>query len=198
MDGTDRGARGRDRGVAPAPAPEGEAEAFDRALRLLAAHDRTAFDLRRRLERRADAATVERVLVRLRALGYLDDERFAAAFTEREALERGAGARLVRAALRAHGVADEVARREAARAGDAELETARRLAMRGAARLAASDPQTRVRRLAAQLARRGYRPAVVYQAVRDALRRGGGVDEAAEAALERLTEGDDDAGSGEG
>lgn len=134
---------------------------------------------------------MERVLERLRASRYVDDGRFAAAFTQSRALERGAGARWVRAALAAHGVAGDVAAREAARAGEAEAETARRLARRALAAMADVPAAVRARRLAGQLTRRGYRPGVVYEVVREALR-GQESAEAAEVldALARAEDGD--------
>jgi regulatory protein len=174
-------------------APDDEARLYSRALRLLAAHDRTAVDLRRRLERHGEPGTVTRVLARLEGQGYLDDRRFAQAWTEREAIERGAGARLVRAGLRAHGVGEAIVAEAVARAGDAEAQTALALARKAAARMGGLPAATRVRRLAAQLARRGYRPAVVYQAVRAALA-DARLGEAGENALEGLAAADDTAG----
>ncbi len=166
-------------------AHEDEARLYGRALRLLTAHDRTAHDLRRRLERYADADTVGRVLARLREQRYLDDERFARTFTEREALERGAGAQLVRASLRAHGVAEPLVREAAETAAAAEAVTALSLARKRAARLRGLAHDVQVRRLAGQLARRGYRAGVVYEAVRAALAEHE-LDEAGAEALEWL------------
>lgn len=174
------------------PAPDDEARLYRRALRLLAAHDRTASDLRRRLERHGEPEAVARVIARLEARRYLDDGRFAQAWTEREALERGAGARLVRAGLRAHGVAEPLVAQAATRASEAEAETALTMARKAAARLRGLEPAVRVRRLAATLARRGYRSAVVYQAVRAALT-DDRLDEAGEDALETLALADDGA-----
>jgi regulatory protein len=184
------------RGRRPPDGPgEDEGRLYARALRLLAAEERSEADLRRALARYGEAAAVERVLERLRARRYVDDGRFAAAFTQSRALERGAGARWVRAALAAHGVAADVAAREAARAGEAERETARRLARRALAAMADVPAAVRARRLAGRLARRGYRPGVVYDVVREAL---GGQDggEAAEV-LEALARAEEGEGEGE-
>jgi regulatory protein len=181
---------------APAQAPEDEARLYRRALRLLAAHDRTAADLRRRLEQAGEPDAVARVIARLEAQHYLDDRRYAQAWTEREALERGGGARLVRAGLRAHGVAEPLVEEAAARAAEAEADTALALCRKAAARLRGLAPEVRVRRLAGLLARRGYRPAVVYASVRAALAEDR-LGEAAEGALEALALADDPAAAPE-
>lgn len=181
----------RPSGGAPPP-PDDEARLYGRALRLLAAHDRTSSDLRRRLERHGEPEAVARVIARLEARRYLDDRRFVQAWTEREALERGAGARLVRAGLRAHGVAEPLVAEAATRAAEAEAQTALALARKAAVRLRGLEPAVRVRRLAATLARRGYRSAVVYQAVRAALA-DDRLGEAGEGALETLAMADDGA-----
>ena len=175
--------------------PEDEARLYGRALRLLAAHDRTAADLRTRLGRYGEPGTVARVIARLEAQRYLDDRRFAEAYTEREALTRGAGARLVRAGLRSHGVAEDVVMREAERASSAELETARAVARRALPRLSGLEPPVRARRLAGQLARRGYAASVVYQVVREALRGAAALGGEAEAVLDGLAAADDLEGS---
>lgn len=186
-------ARRRLRGEEPAPS-EDEARLYGRALRLLAAHDRTASDLRRRLERYGEAETVARVIARLEAQRYVDDRRYAESWTEREAMERGGGERLVRAGLRAHGVAEPLVEEAASRAGAAEAATALALARKAAGRTRGLAPEVRVRRLAAQLARRGFRSGVVYAAVREALAEER-LGEAGEMALDTLSL-IDDAASG--
>lgn len=159
----------REPGGAPR-APEDEARLYSRALRLLTAHDRSTADLAGRLGRYGEPDAVQRVLDRLKAHRYLDDDRFARAYTEREALERGAGARLVRSALRSHGVAEAVVGREAERAATAERDTAREVARRALARLRQLPPEVAMRRLAGQLARRGYAAHTVYEVVRETVR----------------------------
>jgi len=128
---------------------------------------------------------VEAALGRLRKQGYLDDARFADAFTRHEALERGAGARLVRHELRAHGVGEPLVAQAAAVAAAAELDTAREVARRALPGLAALAPEARVRRLAGRLARRGYASAIVYQVVRETFG-GARLGESGEAAIEAL------------
>jgi regulatory protein len=80
--------------------------AWQRAVRLLAAHDRSTHEIRTRLN--ASGAAPEIVIStisRLLELHYLDDERFARTTAE-AAVRRGHGSERVRAALGAKGVAE--------------------------------------------------------------------------------------------
>lgn len=85
-------------------------DAYARALRLLRHRDYAARDLARRLvDRGLDAESVERVLVRLRESGLVDDRRYARE-RARSLAERGASDALIRHELEGAGVsADEVA-----------------------------------------------------------------------------------------
>jgi regulatory protein len=78
--------------------------AWQYALRLLAAHDRSELEVRQRLAARAASpATIGATIARLRDLHYLDDTRFARGTAER-AVRRGHGSEWVRAELAAKGV----------------------------------------------------------------------------------------------
>jgi regulatory protein len=139
--------------------------ARERALKLIALRDRTAHELKARLERAGFAPDVsEGAITWLRALGYVDDAAFATRYSaarlrsgwgERrvasELLRLGVDRGLVQAALReARGQAPDD---EEAQPGlDAVLDLARR---RFAAQFVA-DPEAAERRLAGFLARRGF------------------------------------------
>jgi regulatory protein len=100
--------------------------AWDRAIRLLAAHDRSEHEIRRRLVAGGESNTaVTATLRRLRRYGYVDDHRFASSVAE-QARRRGYGSEYVRAQLEHKGVADQVIE-QALRAGfDDEAELAER------------------------------------------------------------------------
>jgi len=83
--------------------------AWRRAVRLLAARDRSTHEIRVRLEAAGTAPDiVVATITRLRELRYLDDERFARTAAE-NAVRRGHGSERVRAALAAKGVAEALA-----------------------------------------------------------------------------------------
>jgi regulatory protein len=87
------------------PAPDA-ASAWQRAVRLLAAHDRSAHEIRSRLDAAGVAPEVIAATIsRLLELHYLDDERFARTTAE-SASRRGHGSERVRAELAAKGVAE--------------------------------------------------------------------------------------------
>lgn len=80
-------------------------DAWHYALRVLSAADRSAHELRIRLEARGEtAATIETTLTRLHRAGFLDDARVAANAAQ-VAVRRGHGSERVRAQLTARGIA---------------------------------------------------------------------------------------------
>jgi len=80
--------------------------AWDRAVRMLAASDRSEHEIRLRLAD-TDAAIVADVLRRLRHFGYLDEARFARGLCERLA-RRGYGSDRARAELAEHRLAHDL------------------------------------------------------------------------------------------
>jgi len=78
-------------------------------VRFLAARPRTRYELERRLRRAgAQDATVEATLVRLAAMGYLDDAAFARWWGEQRDRHAPRGRRLIEAELRRIGVPRDV------------------------------------------------------------------------------------------
>ena len=138
--------------------------AVQRGLELLSRRARTESDLRERIEERFTPEATEAALERLRALGYVDDEAWAASFLER-ARSRERSARLLRQELRTHGVPPELAAAaiEAHDDNAAALEAARRLSRRRRD----DDPTARKRRLYSALARRGFSSAAIERALTD-------------------------------
>ncbi len=79
--------------------------ARDAALRFLAVRPRSTAEVRRYLRRKGfDGETVERVIVRLEELGYLDDEAFARYWVENRERFRPRGPLALRHELREKGV----------------------------------------------------------------------------------------------
>jgi len=82
--------------------------AFEKAVRILHAAAQTTAALQTRLRRAGfDSDVIEEACVRLAALGYLDDRRFAAAVAARRR-SQGKGVKLVAAELRQKGVEAEL------------------------------------------------------------------------------------------
>ena len=132
------------------------AAAREAALRLLSVRERSAVELRARLRQKGfDPDVIVAVIDRLQESSLQDDGRFAAQFTE-SAHAKGMAGRRIQAELRARGVGKEVAAVAAVEDPDDELERARELAARRAARMADLPREARVRRILGMLARRGF------------------------------------------
>jgi regulatory protein len=127
---------------------------------LLAAHDRSAHEIRTRLSAAGIADTaIARTLQRLRELRYLDDRRFANGAAEQSA-RRGYGSAYVRAQLAAKGVADGLIDEAVHAAFDDEPALARRALTRRYPDTP-SRPQERMRAVRFLL-RRGFPEEVVF------------------------------------
>lgn len=110
------------------------------------------------------------VLSRFADVGLIDDAAFAKAWVESRHYSRGLAGRALKAELRRRGVGDDdIAEAVAALDPDAEAETARRLVERKLASTRGQPAQTRARRLAGMLARKGYPPGLAFRVIREAL-----------------------------
>jgi len=148
-----------------------EAQARQICLRLLTIAPRTQAQLAEALHRCGvpdDAA--ETVLSRFADVGLIDDAAFARAWVESRHYSRGLSRRSLSAELRRQGVQSEEIR-EAVDTLDPEQEvaTARRLIERKLAGTRGQPSQTRVRRAAGSLARKGYPPGLVFRLIKEAL-----------------------------
>lgn len=153
----------------------------ERALRLLAVRPRSRRELEIRLLRAGfERDQVEDELIRLEAVGLIDDEAFARELAEHHVSARRSGRRAVVGALSAKGVSRSVIEEAVAGLGDDEAERARALARERAPRLAGLPPDKAFGRLSSLLMRRGYDPGTAREAARSAL---------------RLVQGEEDAGS---
>jgi regulatory protein len=146
-------------------AAELRVRAHDAALRLLGHRARSEQELRTRLAMRGmPLPVVNDEIERLRAVGLLDDEKFAKSWVEDRKRTAPRGRRLLRYELAGRGVAAESI--EHATEGLDDRETALALA-RGKARGAAlADYATFVARIGAFLQRRGFEYEVAAEAVR--------------------------------
>lgn len=140
--------------------------ARERALRLLAARERTSAELRKRLlEDGYDEETSRATVERLVATGLVDDERFAQMMARSLIVGRGLGRGRALRELTRKGLDDEMAGAAldeyASSDGESHraLETARRLSRDG----------DTVQRLGARLARRGFTPGDALSAARQVL-----------------------------
>jgi regulatory protein len=144
--------------------------------------DRTRFELAAALEDRnvpVEAAT--RVLDRLVAVGLIDDLAFSESFIQSRQGERGLARREIARQLRAKGVAEDTVRSAVDRIDSgAERVAAMRLVQRRVRSMNGLDSATKVRRLSAMLARKGYSPALSYSIVKDVLAECGAAAELAD------------------
>lgn len=146
------------------------AEAFDRALDLLAVQDRTERGLRDRLATDGHSNDdIDLALARLKELGLVDDLSFARGFVERRVrLKRLAPQGLI-AELEAKGVAPAIAGQAVEEAGIDEDAAAIGLATEIVTRLAGVPLDRQTARIQSALARRGYSEQAIETALRAVL-----------------------------
>ncbi|RLK61528.1 SOS response regulatory protein OraA/RecX [Actinokineospora cianjurensis] len=147
------------------------AKARDICYRQLAARDRTRVELAQALRRKEIPDDIaEAVLGKFDAAGLINDAAFAESWVRSRHTHRGLGRRALATELRRKGVDDEiVAEAVAAVDTDAEQERAAELVAKKLGTMRALDEQTKIRRLVAVLARRGYGEGLAYRVVRAAL-----------------------------
>jgi regulatory protein len=140
-----------------------------KALRRLARRDYSAHDLRVALRRDGcDDQSIDAVLARLRERRFQDDDRYAERFARAALVQRRVGAVRIGIELKARGVAKGIVRRALAAAivetPEAEvLDAQARRYWRTHGRVPAA---TRLRRLWAHLARRGFTFSVITERLR--------------------------------
>jgi regulatory protein len=152
-----------------------EARARQICLRLLTIEPRTRAELAQALRRAGiPAEAAEAVLGRFTDVGLIDDAAFARAWVESRHYSRGLSRRTLSAELRRHGVDTEEIH-EAVDTLDPEQEvaTARRLVEQKMASTRGQPPETRARRAAGLLARKGYPPGLAFRLIKETLEREG-------------------------
>ena len=141
---------------------------------MLEARARSARDLRRRLVMKGEPEElVDKAIVRLTELRYLDDGAFALMVARGKAVDAGWSGHRLRQELRRRGVdrdkTDAAIREVEAELGPAQRDILDSLARKRASQLGDLDPEIRKRRLVSFLARRGYPLGDVMAAVQRAL-----------------------------
>jgi regulatory protein len=140
-------------------------------LRQLSLAPKTRAQLHEVLAKRdipADVADV--VLSRFADVGLIDDAAFAKAWVESRHYSKGLAGRALKAELRRRGVADDDIKEAVDTLDpDAEVETARRLVARKLASTKGQPAETRTRRMAGMLARKGYPAGLAFRVIREAL-----------------------------
>lgn len=141
----------------PGEQSEGAATAERALLRSLGRRGLSVSEARQKLRAQdVPSDEVEEILDRLERSGALDDEALAEQLVHAATTRRNEGRRAIAQALAKRGIRREVADREIAELPDDDAERALEYARSKAPQLARLDGDTALRRLAGQLARRGY------------------------------------------
>ena len=134
-----------------------EAQAYERALKLLSTRPRSEAEVRRKLrEHKVVEATIEAVMAHLRRAGLVDDNAFANYWVENRATFRPRSQRLLKAELKLKGVTGEALDQAVAGTDDAVAAYALAEKRCRAAKLAVLPYPEFRRKLGDYLARRGF------------------------------------------
>lgn len=146
-------------------------DCHERALRLLSVRPRSRRELELRLLRAGfDQDEVHGELVRLEAVGLVDDEAFARQVVEHELNVRHAGRRAVAGRLAGKGVDRRMVERALEEAtAEPDEDRALEAARARVRRVSGLPPERAFSRLVAYLLRRGYEPGTARSAARQAL-----------------------------
>jgi regulatory protein len=167
--------RSRDADKNNNPPADPVAQAREICLRLLTMRPRSRAELHTALLGKGiEADVADRVLGRLNEVGLVDDASFAEQWVRSRHTHQGMARRALAAELRRKGVEDPIAA-EAIAAVDSESEEARarELVRKRLRALTTVDELTKIRRLVAMLARKGYSEGMAYRVARDELRTAG-------------------------
>jgi regulatory protein len=171
--GRSRGGRDREPPVDVPPEPEADPEQVARQICLhqLEYAPRTRAELAAVLAKRGVADEVAHtVLGRFTEVGMIDDALFSQMWVTSRHRGKGLAGRALAQELRRKGVDDEVAREAVATIDPLqEAETARDLVRRKLPSTRGLTPEARVRRLAGQLARKGYGAGLAFRIVKEEL-----------------------------
>jgi len=161
----------------PGTGPHADPESVARTILLdrLSAQPRTRAELADTLARKLVPDEVaQRLLDRFEEVGLIDDAAFARAWVETRQSGRGLARRALAQELRRKGVSDDVAQGALDQVDpEDETEAARVLVRRRLRSMGRLDRPTRMRRLSAMLARKGYPPGVALGVVREELAEAG-------------------------
>jgi regulatory protein len=160
---------------------ESDHKAWEAALRLLEVRPRAEREIRDRLRRKQyDAEQIDRVIVRLRELGLLDDLQFARLWVANRAATKSKGALALRRELMSKGIDRRIAGDVVDAALDPETEAAacERVARQAMGRYASTaDWPAFQRKLGALLQRRGFAWETIAPILRRLWSERGGTDD---------------------
>lgn len=148
------------------------ARAKDAAYRYLTHRPRSRAEIEAKLrDKDFDEAVINAVLSGLIRLGYLDDEKFARLWAESRVRLRAFGRRRIERELRVKGIDPSIIREtiDGVFAADHEIDIAKKAAARKAAGMNSLDRETRRRRVAGFLERKGF----PYDVIREVLKKTG-------------------------
>jgi regulatory protein len=140
------------------------------AYRYLTYRPRSRSEIEQKLQDKGfDDKIIETVLVDLERLGYVNDLQFAGQWAAGRARLRGFGRRRIEMELRQKGIDPEVIKRSLSDVcgGDAEAETAKKAAERKITSMRKLDRDTRRRRLAGFLERKGFSFEIIRGVLKD-------------------------------
>lgn len=161
-----RGQTLTDADIARLQAADEAEKAHDKALRFLSNRPRSEWEIRQNLEKAGyEAGTVDRVVVRLRGVGLIDDAAFVRYWIDNRAQFRPKGKAALRQELRRKGIDREVIEAVLAEAGHDDDNAALQAALAKADRFRRLPRNEFAQKLGAYLARRGFDHETVREAV---------------------------------
>ncbi len=170
------------RRLQPALGTEGQADiscekgllrAKNAAYRLLTCRPRSRAEVEAKLlDKRFPDTVIRAVLIDLERLGYVDDRKFAEQWAASRVRLRGFGRRRIEQELRSKGVSRDIIRGALGQIFEdlPEADIAQREADKRLKSLARFDPETRRRRLAGFLERKGFSPEIIHAILRMTVR----------------------------
>ena len=145
-------------------------KARNAAYRFLTYRPRSRSEIETKLrDKEFDDAIIEAVLADLARLGYVNDLQFARQWTRSRSRLRGFGRRRIGQELKNKGIGREIIREVFAEvfSDGTEVETAKRVAGKKLNTMGSLDRETRRRRLAGFLERRGFSFEIIRMVLRD-------------------------------
>jgi regulatory protein len=140
------------------------------AYRYLTYRPRSRAEIETKLrDKGIDAAIVQQVIADLIRFGYVNDQEFARLWAQSRMRLRGFGRRRIERELKNKGIDREIIKQTFAELfdGDSEFETAKLTAQKKLSTLRSVDPETRRRRLAGFLERKGFSFEIIGRVLRD-------------------------------
>jgi regulatory protein len=145
-------------------------KARNAAYRFLTYRPRSRAEIGAKLhDKEFDDAIIEAVLADLARLGYVNDLQFARQWTQSRSRLQGFGRRRIGQELKSKGIGRETVREVFAEvfSEDTEIETAKRVAGKKLNTMGSLDRETRRRRLAGFLERKGFSFEIIRTVLRD-------------------------------